>query len=1275
MVPDNRELQTLYSELESTKRELECLRKASASLEQKNRQLNIVLESTDTGYWSWNIQTGELTVNERWAAITGHTMASLQPINIDLWKKLCHPDDLATSKYLLEKHFAGANECYEVEARIRHKKGHWVWVANRGKVIEWDKAGKPVHMVGSLQKIKGGKKSAENLTDYSAKQESEKKLKKQLEFEHLIIDISSKLINLTIEQIDPVIDDILKIIGEYMQADRSYTFQFYDNNNLMDNTHEWCAEGIRPEIDTLKGLSTKSFPWWMEKVRSNETILIPDVSKLPPEAAAEKKTLERQNIKSLIVIPLTSNTNLFGYIGLDAVRKPRYWQPETITVLQLVGAIIANTLIRKQAEQLLETELDLAVKLSGSKSLEETLNLCLATAISISDMDCGSIYLVEPADKSFSLSAHKGLPKNFLKHSESYFPGVMKGNPLYSRISGTGTPYFKQAGKEGLNAIAILPVHYKNDVIACLNVASHRLEHVPNFAKKALETIASHIGAAIMQARHEAETAETKKNLETLFNTIDDFLFIIDTEGRIIHTNDTVLYDLNYTPEEIARSHILDFHPIHEREQAIKNLKSLFAGKTDLCMLPLQTKEGDLIPVETKVSRGIWNNKPVLFGISRDITGRLRAEKALRKSEQRFRELTEQLPQPVFECDLETRVTYANNSTLQLFDYTYEDLEQHLTTFDLAIPEDHSLLHNCRKKLFEGSHLETLEFTALTRKGKTFPAILYVTTIVVDESITGFRSVVLNLTKHKEIEDALRESELKKRMLQKYQNLLHNIPGIIYTTDQKGEIDFLFSPKVLSITGYSAKEIHALPKGWVSIIHPDDRKEYLNACRTARYNLEPIIQSYRIRTKTGHEKWIEDRKAPLLCSDGSFTGADGIMFDITKQAVAESEKHEIELKLQQAQRLETIGTLAGGIAHDFNNILTPIMGYAEMLKQLIPLGETTTNYLDEIQKASKRAKNLVERILAFSRLEESHQTPLNPATIITEALKLARPSIPSTITIETDIDNNVGNILADASQMHQLIVNLCTNAYHAMEKTGGKLTIRLRSLQPDPAHLKSQPKLQDKPYVLLTVTDTGSGMDSKTMERIFEPFFTTKPVNKGTGLGLSVAHGIITQHKGVITASSKPGKGTTFCIYLPLIHKEESLHSSNPSGETKTRGESSILLVDDESSTVKMMEVFLENNGHTVKTTNSAPEAFEILCHKPDLFDLLITNVTMPEMTGIALARKTHHIRPDLPIFLMTSQEIDQELQRTMKNYGVKTLLRKPINFSILQREIQEIME
>ena len=1105
-------------------------------------------------------------------------------------------------------------------------------------------------------------------------------LKKQLEFEHLIANISNKLINVTIKQINPVIDDILMIIGKHVQADRSYIFQFYDDNNLMDNTHEWCAEGIKPEIANLKGLPTSIFPWWMKKVRKNKIIHIPDVSKLPPEAAAEKEILERQNIKSLIVIPLISDTKLFGCIGFDAVRQHRHWHPETIAVLQLAGGIIANTMMRKQAEQFLEAELDLALKLSASQSLEETLHLCLETAILISDMDCGGIYLVEPSDKSLLLSAHKGLPQAFLKHSRSYAPDsfhqqlVMKGNPLYSRFSSIEGLNIEHARKEGLNAIAILPVKYKGDVIACLNVASHRLEHVPEPAKKALETIASHIGATIMQARHEKEIAETKRNLETLFNTIDDYLFIVDADGRVIFTNETARRNLHYSVEEISKKHVLDLHPAEEHETAAKNIAELLAGTRNICPVPLQTKEGRLIPVETKVTRGIWNNKPVLFGISRNITDNLKAEKALRESEKRFRELTEQLPQPVFECDLETRLTYANKTAFQLFGYSPEDLEKNVTAFDLIVPENHQLLHNCREKLLAGSHLEIQEFTALTRKGKNFPAVLYSAAIVVDESITGFRGVIFDLTKHKEIESALRENELKRRVLQKYENLLRNIPGIVYTTDQKGQIDFLLSPKTLSITEYSAEEIQALPKGWLSLIHPDDRKSYQDACRTICHHPEPLILNYRIRTKTGKEKWIEDRKAPLVCHEGHCTGADGIIFDITKQTIAESEKHELETQLRQAQRLETIGTLAGGIAHDFNNILTPIMGYAEMLEQMVPPGEPIADYIHEIRHASERAKNLVEQILTFSRMDESHLSSVSLAAIVTESLKLLRPSIPSTITISTDIDNKTDNVLADVSQMHQVIVNLCANAYQAMEKTGGKLTIRLRPLYPDPALLNSLPALQDQPYLLLTISDTGPGMDSKTMGRIFEPFFTTKPVNKGTGLGLSVVHGIITQHKGVITVVSEPGNGTAFHIYLPLIDKPEATKKPNSSDETKARGNCSILFVDDEPSTVKMIKPMLENKGYDVTTTTSASKALDTIRRNPDSFDLLITDLTMPEMTGTTLACKADHIIPGLPVILITGYANDQKLLQKTDLTKVRKILRKPISFTLLHTAIQQIV-
>ncbi len=1375
-------------EKEHSQRQEELLR-----LRLENQQLKMVVDGTNAGYWDWNIQTGKLTINERWANITGYTLDELSPVTIDTWIRLCHPDDLQRSNNLLEKHFVGKSGYYECEIRMLHKNGSWVWILDRGKVFEWDGQGKPLRMVGSHQDITVKKKAEENLkrermlfisgpvcifrwqntpgwpveyvspnieqllgysssdmlngaityssiihpedrqrvTDevtlfsdgkrtsfeqeyrlvtaagntiwvydhtvihrndygeithyegyilnYSSRKKSVGYLKDRLEFEHLIATITNRLINLAADQIDPVIDDILMYIGKYAEADRCYIFEFYDNNNLMDNTHEWCADGIHPEIDTLKELSTSSFPWWMKKVRNNEVIHIPDIAQLPPEAKNEKKTLEAQRIKSLIAIPLTSKNNAFGFIGFDAVRKHHSWHPETISILQLAGGVISNALMRKQVEQLLESELDLALKLSASTSLKKTLSLCLETAISISGMDCGGIYLVNPSDYSLSLSVHKGLPKTFLEFAQSYPAGnpkqqlVMKGLPVYGRYSQLDIPDKKLARTKSLQAIAILPVTFNGDVIACLNIASYRLENVPEFTKKALETITSHVGAAIMRSRHEDEIVKTKKNLENLFNTIDDYLFILDKEGKVIHTNDTVLYNLNYSPDEISRSHVLDFHPPCNHEQVKETLQEMFSGKADLCMIPLQTREGRLIPVETKVNIGIWNNQFALFGISRDITERLLAEKKLRESEKRFRELTDLLPQPVFECNLDSLLTYANKTALQVFGFIHDAVGKNF--FDLCPPEQHRALQQNQEKLIAGNHIECHEFVALTETGKTFPAILYSTLITDNNRINGFRYVLFDLTKHKEIEETRRESELKKRAIQQYRNLLHNIPGIVYTTDKKGQLDFLLSPKVESITGYSANEIMAMQDGWLSIIHPDEQEEFKKACKNIRQNPKPVILNYRIRTKTGKEKWIEDRKSPLLTVDEKCNGADGIIFDITERVFAESEKHELEIQLLQSQRLETIGTLAGGIAHDFNNILTPVIGYSEMLEQLVKPDETLTDYVREISKASQRAKNLVEQILAFSRINESRKTQLNLATIINEALKLIRPSIPSTIAITIDIDNNIGNVFADASQLHQVIINLCTNAYQAMGENGGKLSMQLRSVYPSWKLLKSHPSLRYQPYAKLKVCDTGTGMNKKTIERIFEPFFTTKPVNKGTGLGLSVAHGIITKHSGIITVTSKPGKGSAFSVYLPLINKQQALEHRDKESILEINKSCSILFVDDEIATVKMIKTMLEKNGHSVMGTTSTTEALDMLRRHPNSFDLLITDLTMPEMTGIVLAEKTHIIKPGLPVILMTGHGSDHESLENLNHCEIEKMLRKPVSFFILQKAIQEIIQ
>jgi len=411
----------------------------------------------------------------------------------------------------------------------------------------------------------------------------------------------------------------------------------------------------------------------------------------------------------------------------------------------------------------------------------------------------------------------------------------------------------------------------------------------------------------------------------------------------------------------------------------------------------------------------------------------------------------------------------------------------------------------------------------------------------------------------------------------------------------------------------------------------------------------------------------------LLDNNGVTIGVASLVQNITEQTQFEKEKETLEKQLRQSQKMEAMGTLAGGVAHDFNNILGIILGYADILNTDLALDKHSVEKLKEIIKAGNRAKDLVTQILAFSRQNKKEFIPIHPDLVIKEALKMLRSSIPTTIKIESSIPK-LGFIIGDPTQLHQIMMNLCTNAYHAMRETGGVLKVVLEPIRFDKNDTKILSlALSPGEYMKLEISDTGHGMNKETQQKIFDPYYTTKKKGEGTGLGLSVVHGIVKSFGGLISIYSEPGKGTSFMVYFPRVsHKKDALVSS--SIKALPTGNEHILIVDDEEPIVNMEKLMLDGLGYKVSAFTNSLAAFKFFQDSPENFSLVVTDVTMPELSGVELLQKIRNIRPSIPLILCSGFS-DLMNEEKAKHIDHLQYLKKPILKRDLAVAIRQLID
>ena len=501
----------------------------------------------------------------------------------------------------------------------------------------------------------------------------------------------------------------------------------------------------------------------------------------------------------------------------------------------------------------------------------------------------------------------------------------------------------------------------------------------------------------------------------------------------------------------------------------------------------------------------------------------------------------------------------------------------------------------------------------------------------------------------------------------RYRILFENAGDAIFVLDFKGKI-LDANRTACERLGYLKKEL--LNLNWGDI-------EILKSTESPEKRLEQFRHGNRLIFET-EQKRCDGKILPIEMSSciAEYDGEPVLLIiarDITERKEAEKERAFLQAQLRKAQKMEAIGTLAGGIAHDFNNILTPISGYTELALGKIPEDSKARTNLEQVLIAVQRAKSLVQQILTFGRQEDQQRCSLEIQSIIKEALKLLRASLPSTIEIRSSF-NSESKIIADPTQIHQVMLNLCTNAHHAMRENGGILDIRVDDMDLTQQGLINLPELKPDHYVCLTISDTGNGMTRDVLDRIFDPYFTTKPDGEGTGMGLSVVHGIVKGHGGHIMVESKPGKGSTFKIFFPKhqdkVPQNDLLNNSAP----LHGGNESILIVDDEKTVTDVIQQMLIDLGYHATSYNSSLEALEFFRSSPYSFDLVISDMTMPKMTGAKLINEIHRVRPDIPVIMTTGNRNKINHEQT-DSPGKRFLLLKPTSLKDLARAVRDLLD
>jgi len=743
----------------------------------------------------------------------------------------------------------------------------------------------------------------------------------------------------------------------------------------------------------------------------------------------------------------------------------------------------------------------------------------------------------------------------------------------------------------------------------------------------------------------------------SLVNNSPDLFYRASLDGRISFISPSVYVLSGYTVEEAIGMNLSEEIYLFPDERKIFLEELTRNGQVDNFEAQLKRKDESVWWASSNAYfyKDKEGNVLGVEGIVRDITRLKTATQALQESEERFR-LTFHTSPDAINLNRVADGMYIdiNDGFTELTGYLREDIIGK-SSLDINIwkdPEDRQRLID---GLMKSGAVNDLEAQFVRKNGQIGTGLMSARILQIkDEAV--ILSLTKDITERKRTEEALRLAQ------------------------------FVFDRALIGIfrTGPDARILNANDQACKSLGYTHDE-----LCKMTIFEIDPSISP-----EDWADLWRRTCEDEILSFETVHRRKDGTTFpvgitanllefggnkssitfvrDISEQKVNEKQWMKMEAHIREAQRMEALGTLAGGIAHDFNNVLGAISGYAELAQCECLENTNLRQYIDQICSASVRAKKLIQQILAFSRQAGNEKVPIDISRVIKEALNLIAASFPSTIEIRQNIPPNLGTVFADETQIHQIVMNLCANAHHEMKTTGGRLEISLSSVTLGRHDAASYPDMSPGKYLKISVADTGSGIAPDQIKRIFDPYFTTKPIGEGTGMGLSTVHGIVKDHGGSIKVYSEVGVGTTFHVFLPFAGATTDVAVGQ--AEQLPMGRERILFVDDENVLIDLGKALLERLGYRVETRASAIDAIEAFREDPRKFDLIISDMTMPKMTGDELAQKIRVIRPDIPIILCSgfSERINA---KAMAAIGVSAVLMKPMAYADLANTVRGVLE